>query len=454
VVKYEKAGGQFRPDTPLITAYGQPGESLMLRCLAILFIVGQSLCTAHAQSDVSRWKAEKLPSGEIGFSNLVVAKVAADKSGLMLLIPHYDSSSKAVEDERITVPFSRVRAWQVTGEPIETAALLQKLAEPSHVFAVEMPRSAKFAGVGDYHASILRPDSLVLYLAPGAIKSEKGSPAPARKAYKLGNTRDDNSLRLKMVYCPPGKFLMGSPSAEKDRDEDEDDTEGDGGSPVEVTLSKGFWIGQTEVTQEQWFDVMETKPWRKEFISQLPRIDAVDGNDVAVSYVSYLDAKAFCEKLTDREKAAGRLTDGEQYSLPTEAQWEYACRAGTKTRFSFGDDEKRLGDYAWWGGTIGKGNADPYEERHAHRVAQKKANPWKLYDMHGNCFEWGKDAYQPKLVGGNDPENTDGGTENEFVLRGGCWSYEPFMLRSASRFPSKPDERSNDTGFRVVKIDE
>ena len=87
-------------------------------------------------------------------------------------------------------------------------------------------------------------------------------PAPLRKSFKLGDLREDNSLKLKLVYCPPGKFLMGSPRDEKDRSEDEDDTEGEGGSQVEVTLTKGYWLGQTEVTQKQWFEVMGTRPWR------------------------------------------------------------------------------------------------------------------------------------------------------------------------------------------------
>ncbi len=159
---------------------------------------------------------------------------------------------------------------------------------------------------------------------------------------KAGQTGDDNSLKTKLVWIPSGDFTMGSPKDEKDRSDDE--------NQVQVTLSKGFWLGQHELTQAEWQRVMQTTPWSgKEHVKE--------GDDYPATYVSWDDAMKFCEKLTEQEHAAGRLPSDWRYTLPTEAQWEYACRAGTKSRFSFGDDESDLSDYTWWGGIVGNGNA-------------------------------------------------------------------------------------------------
>src|SRR5262249_31753837 len=131
--------------------------------------------------------------------------------------------------------------------------------------------------------------------------------------------RDDNGLKLKLIWCPPGKFKMGSPDSELGRHPDE--------NQVDVTLKDGFWLGQTEVTQGQWRQLMLTTPWTGERFVK-------DGDSYPVTYVSYDDAMSFCERLTKQERSAGRLPVDAIYILPTEAQWEYACRAGTSTRFS------------------------------------------------------------------------------------------------------------------------
>jgi len=127
--------------------------------------------------------------------------------------------------------------------------------------------------------------------------------------------------------------------------------------------------------------------------------------------------------------------------LPTEAQWEYACRAGTATRFSFGDDESALADYGWFGGNVGG-------EQYAHGVGQKRANPWGLYDMHGNVGEWCRDWYEATLSGGNDPERSVGGSSR--VLRGGGWVGPARHCRSAIRGKRPPANRDPYLGFRVA----
>ena len=145
---------------------------------------------------------------------------------------------------------------------------------------------------------------------------------------------------------------------------------------------------------------------------------------------------AFCKKLSDVE--------GKTYRLPTEAEWEYACRAGTTTAFSFGDDETELNKHAWWGHIVGNGNAD----NHAHEVALKLPNSFNLYDMHGNVLEWCSDWYgQYASNPMTDPPSTN--SESSRVLRGGSWSGALRRVRCARRNRS-PGGRSSSVGFRVV----
>jgi len=252
--------------------------------------------------------------------------------------------------------------------------------------------------------------------------------APSFVGTHAGQVRDDNGLKMKLVWCPPGKFTMGSPKGERERNVAEDQ--------VQVSLTKGFWLGQHEVTQLKWQRVMDTAPWRGERFVQ-------EGDNYPATYVSWEDAMKFCEKLTEHERSFGRLLPGWQYTLPTEAQWEYACRAGTTTPFSFGNDDSKLTDYGWF-----DRNASQNGERHAHMVGKKKTNPWGLFDMHGNVYEWCRDWYADKLPGGTDPEGPAEGANR--VDRGGGWEDAAGHSRSANRDSSPSAERNYDLGFRVA----
>jgi len=214
-----------------------------------------------------------------------------------------------------------------------------------------------------------------------------------------------NSIGMKLVYIPAGSFMMGSPSTEEGRFTHE-------GPQHLVHISEGFWMGQMEVTQGQYKSVMDAQPWSgQDYVQE-------DANNPAV-YVTLDDAMEFCRKLSQQE--------GKTYRLPTEGEWEYACRAGTTTRFSFGDSDSSLGDYAWF-----VGNAMDVDEGYAHTVAQKKPNPWGLYDMHGNVWEWCSR------------------TGSVRVYRGGGWGHSPRFCRSA--FPSyAPLNRGVSLGFRVAR---
>jgi formylglycine-generating enzyme required for sulfatase activity len=252
---------------------------------------------------------------------------------------------------------------------------------------------------------------------------------------KVGQVRSDNGLKIKFVWCPPGKFKMGSSESEP-RPKNE-------GPPVEVILATGFWLGKFEVTQRQWESVMNTTPWKGQDLVE-------EGADFAATCVNWDDSAKLCQKLTEIERKAGRLPEDWEYILPTEAQWEYACRAGTTTTYSFGDDASELSEYAWWGGADGGGNA--WTERFAHEVGVMKANPWGLHDMHGNVQEWCLDFFNKKSEAGADAAGPSNSSQH--VIRGGAWFGPPASMRSASRAPpagvKRNKGRTNYTGFRLA----
>jgi formylglycine-generating enzyme required for sulfatase activity len=199
---------------------------------------------------------------------------------------------------------------------------------------------------------------------------------------------------------------------------------------------------------------MQTAPWRGEDYVK-------EGDNYPATYVNWADAIDFCEKLSEQERSAGRLPSGWQYTLPTEAQWEYACRAGTTTRYSFGDAQSDLPEYAW----IEK-NTKAAGEEYAHQVGQKKANGFGLHDMHGNVMEWCRDWYSDKLPGGTDPlvkigQATDFGEPSSAkslgpgaarVFRGGNWFVGGAFCRSAARHERTPAFRLFNLGFRVAVV--
>ncbi|HIL98122.1 MAG TPA: hypothetical protein EYG51_19750 [Pseudomonadales bacterium] len=229
-----------------------------------------------------------------------------------------------------------------------------------------------------------------------------------------------NTRGMTFHKIPAGTFTMGSLEDETGEDQHK------------VTISKTFYIQTTEVTQSQWKAVMETQPWKSENYVR-------EGANYAATYISWDDAVAYCKKLSEKEDKT--------YRLPTEAEWEYACRAGIDTRWSFGDDEKALGDYAWY-----DKNALYIEQSYAHLVGLKKPNAFGLYDMHGNVYEWchdylGEDYYQQSPE--KDPTGPTSGSLH--ALRGGAWLFSSLSTRSPSRVGREADFRVSYTGFRVVR---
>jgi len=222
-----------------------------------------------------------------------------------------------------------------------------------------------------------------------------------------------NSVGIKLKLIPVGRFTMGQVQGALDE------------KPHRVSLTKAFYLGVYEVTNAQWKCVMGSVPstWKEA--------------DRPVEQVSSYDAMEFCRKLSElpEEETAGRV-----YRLPTEAEWEYACRAGTRTKFSFGDDETLLSEYGWFAKNSGS---------RTHSVAQKKPNGWGLYDMHGNVWEWCSDWYGEYPDDGvNDPKGLSGGSRR--VSRGGGWLNSVGDCRSASRGMIDPSARHSRLGFRLA----
>lgn len=257
----------------------------------------------------------------------------------------------------------------------------------------------------------------------------KDRPKPVRASElgsHAGDERSDKALGLKLAWCPAGKFLMGSPASDPDAKDDEQ-------PQVAVELTRGFWLGKYEVTQGEWQGLMGTAPWKVTG-------SAVQGANYPACEITLAEAVEFCEKLTEREMAAGSLTDGWYFRLPSEAEWEYACRAGSQTRYSFGDAAEELGKYAFY-------KAGPSFE--LRPVGEKAANRWGFFDMHGNVSEWCRGWYGEKLPGGRNPLKPFEGVARTF--RGGSNCDEAGECRSASR-NSNFDFRSPALGLRVALV--
>jgi formylglycine-generating enzyme required for sulfatase activity len=216
-----------------------------------------------------------------------------------------------------------------------------------------------------------------------------------------------------MVVIPAASFTMGSNA-------------NPGEQPMRRVTLAGYLIGRTEVTQGQWRAVMGSNPTG---FSQC-------GDDCPVEQVSWNDAQDFLRRLNQKT--------GKQYRLPSEAEWEYAARAGSNTKWGFGDNENQLGNYAWYSAN---------SQRKTQRVAQKIPNAFGLYDMHGNVWEWVDDCWHANYDGA--PQ--DGGawitncTGNSRMLRGGSWSNDPALLRSTMRFSNLQFSRLYFIGLRLAR---
>jgi formylglycine-generating enzyme required for sulfatase activity len=324
-------------------------------------------------------------------------------------------------------------------------------------------------------ADATKPEAIKPTMKPALPVTQ--SPEPIASIDKIegrlaGEVREFSALKIKFCWCPPGTFTMGSPASEEDRRNDEDDIAGEGGHPISVTLRQGFWLGQTEVTQEQWESVMETNPSDFSVTGQFKdKVTGMTTSQFPVENVNWYDAVEFCNRLSAKEglrpfyllsaveREEGHIksatvalanrsasASGRQgYRLPSEAEWEYACRAGTTTPFHFGsinDGKQANTDGRFPYGTMTTG---PFLER-TTRVSSYPANAWSLYDMHGNVEEWCQDRRVNRLLVDRDLFNVADKTR---TCRGGSWL--SWGARSADRRSEVPEHPSPVRGFRLLR---
>ncbi len=240
------------------------------------------------------------------------------------------------------------------------------------------------------------------------------------------------NVTLEMKRCPAGTFQMGSPETELNHAEDE--------VLHPVTISNDFYIGVYEVTNEQYKAIMGTTTSQLNLEDKFP-VESISWNSIN-------DSDGFIAKLND--KFSSYLPSGYKFSLPTEAQWEYACRAGTQGPLNYiedntknYDDAVNIGAVAWYSDNSGETS---------HEVGKKKANAWGLYDMHGNILEWCLDTtsgapYSSEAV--TDPVGTSGPYK---IIRGSAWKFDSTMCRSSHRFGADPSKFSNFVGFRLAIV--
>lgn len=290
--------------------------------------------------------------------------------------------------------------------------------------------------------SVAVADSTAKEPAQGSVTSAR-RPSAATASFvgeQAGDERDDNELNMKLVWCPPGSFTMGSLPGETVYRTNE--------HRIEATLSKGFWIGKYEVTQAEWEAVMQSSC--SEFSPKGAGKYKVLGKETSQYPAESMlveDAMEFCDKLTELERAAGRLPEGCVYALPTEVQWEYACRAGTTTATAFGDSlsshKANFKGFAPYNGAkrgpflFGPTNVGSYP-----------GNAWGIHDMHGNLWEYCAGWYSDVAPGGVDPQPASSGKYR--IGKGGSWFHDGRYTRSAFRYWIEPKMRQGTVGFRVV----
>lgn len=255
-------------------------------------------------------------------------------------------------------------------------------------------------------------------LASGAI---------AKPAGQVLNVRISDQATVRLRWIPPGSFTMGSPMGETGRNSNE--------NQVSVKLTRGFYMAETELTQGQWKAVVPENP------------SAFRGDHLPVESITWANAREFCNLLNEKQRNTGRLPKGYQWDLPTESQWEYACRAGTTGALHHGLELtsvqgpcRNLDQVAWYQ-TNANGRTRP--------VAGKKANRWGLRDMHGNVWEWCRDSYTENHPGGIDPWISEGPNH---VRRGGSAGYQARTCRAANRDGLEPSAKGNGLGLRLVLI--
>lgn len=261
---------------------------------------------------------------------------------------------------------------------------------------------------------------------------DTSGPAAANRFYRAVFQPQVTIVATNLIWLPPGSFVMGSPTYEVGRMPDE--------TQHTVTLTHGFYMSKYLVTQNQYLNLTGNNPSYFNGVRGATNY----GTDLSrpVENVYWFAASGYCSQFTQQEQQAGHIPTNWVYRLPTESEWEYACRAGTTTEFGYGQDPSytNLANYAWYSANSGGLTQD---------VGLLRPNPWGLYDMEGDVFEWCQDWYGAYPSGPvTDPQGPASGSLR--VFRGGSWAYGPTDCRCASRYSSDPETPYQFIGFRVV----
>jgi formylglycine-generating enzyme required for sulfatase activity len=395
-------------------------------------IKAQIIAEALESEGYSVWWDRVIPPGRT-YDEVIEEELDAAKCVVVLW------SKESVKSDWV-----RTEASEGKIRRILVPVLIEDVLPPLAFRLIEAAKLIDWDGTKPNHEFDLLSKSVSRILGRTTAQKKKiQKPGEQEKGVKREKEKEkiiSNSIGMKFVLIPAGEFEMGSPPDEEGRYDDE-------GPVHHVKISKPFYLGIYPVTQMEWKAVMGNNP------------SYFKGDNLPVGNVSWDDVQKFIKKLNEKDNT-------NKYRLPSEAEWEYAARAGTKTRYSFGDDESKLGEYAWYAENSGsrppkKGDFYGYDQKDwsenkwsgkTHPVGQKEPNKWGLYDMHGNVWEWVQDTYHDSYKGAPiDGSAWEAGVGSARVFRGGGWLNYARGCRSASRFYYDPDRRGGDLGFRLLR---
>jgi formylglycine-generating enzyme required for sulfatase activity len=393
----------------------------------IIYSLSEALQHAHRYTIHRDIKPENIMIGEDGKSNLKLMDFGIAK---MLTVSQFTTTSIQMGTPYYMAPEQKLDTGHVDrrADIYSVGVILFELLTLENTVGPELPSDLNLNLPKEVDDVFRR----AVALKPERRYQEIGALAAALVDVVRTQKRITNSLGMDFALIPAGTFMMGSPLHEEERSGSE--------TQHQVTISKAFYMQTTQVTQGQWKRVMgsnqsyfkENVSWWKKLMGNNPS-SFQDGDDHPVEQVSWNNVQEFILKLNNLENT-------DKYRLPTEAEWEYAARAGTQTRFHSGDSEADLSGVGWHTGNSGKST---------HPVGEKEPNTWGLYDMHGNVWEWCQDWYGAYPSGRvTDPYGPSSGSHR--VFRGGSWDALARYCRSAHRNYDDPGSRVN-LGFRLLR---
>jgi WD40 repeat protein/formylglycine-generating enzyme required for sulfatase activity len=354
-----------------------------------------------------------------------LAKSDADALILPVSYPTFGACSPTGQHFATSSATGQVALWDAT-----SGAKLHDWQLPGPVHAVAFAADGRHLATANSNGTVYIFRIPPVANAPGspikALSAAEAKQQQADEAKRVGGTVTiENSIGMKLNLIPAGKFLMGSPDDEVGHRLEE-------GPQHEVTITRSFYLGIYEVTQGQFEKVMGRNP---------AGFNAASGGgpEFPVENLGWADANEFCRKLSERPE---EIAKGRRYRLPTEAEWEYACRAGSTSVWFFGNNAERLGEFAWFEKSSGP---------QTHRVGLLQPNAWGLYDLYGNVWEWCADSFDDAYYKFSPPSDPNcQASETRRVLRGGSWFNPLRLCRSAHRHSNAPTYKSDKAGFRVV----